>query len=469
MDVIPEDEHSAVDEFIEFAWDDAEHGDITTSNYSTFAVDACKQLLEEVVAADMRDALLKDGKLPTSLPDMLRDRQDQLDVIGSLTGVHLDVPFPVGWDQRKDVQLFTTGVSALDSLTGGGWMAGEVILFLGPYGSCKTTMACNGISTLINHAAALYATGESKRDKDDKPMIPVVVLVFTESDKNEYRNRIMSNLGRVPWTRLAQMTAVSSLDSSDMPGGCEETAYENKEFGDDAAKVKKYVFRNEQQRVQKNVRLANKHLLMIDCTDSEDAPHQIGKGGMVEIANIVRAEFRRRKGQYPLAFVVDHISALADRMSEGVEEKENDKLHLILKRIPRQAADKLAKPWKAPVLLLHQFSGEANLRKATARFHHADSAGSKSVGEYVTFAVVTGPVDENNLCRWEATKHRRTPAVPHRVVRVVGQFNRLIDVTDEYAIDYGRQVIVSKKELATYENVDKTKKGGDGYGGISVV
>lgn len=465
--ILNEEELNQLDVFIDYAFDDKEHGKHVTrpnSPPARVAVDTCKQFLQEVATTELRDDLLKDGTVPTDLGEAIEAHRTKLDIVESLTDVEIDVPFPEGWDKRKQVQLFSCGVPPLDELMGGGWRGKEVVLFMGPYGSCKTTVACHGISQSLVTAHEQTAKKKTRLDKKGKPMTPVVVLIFTESDKDEYRCRLLSNLARVEWKRLSTMGELDDLSDSASPGAETETLYEKAEFKKDMKEDT--LFFSEQERVIAATKIANKHLLMIDCTDSDDSPHQIGRGGIPEVANVIRSVFRKRKDAYPMCFWIDHVSALADRVAEADAELD-DKLHLVLKRMPRQAADRIAKPWNAPVALLHQLSGEANSRRATAKFHHSDSAGSKSIGEYVNFAVVTGPVDDQGHCKWEATKHRRTPAMPLKVIKVEGQFNRVREDTD-YTVDFGRQMIVPKKEMDALAKQKAAAGGGDYAGMVEV-
>lgn len=443
--LVPE-ELTRLDEFLEYAYDDREHGKGVTKATGThcrIAVATCRQLLEESIADSLSEELVKEGRVPVDVPELLRQHQDKLDAVSAMDAIQVDVPFPDGWDSRKEVQLVTTGVPALDDFTGGGLRGGEMILFMGPYGSCKTTLVCHGVAQQVIAAAELTATDQVKKDKKGRPMTPVVVLVFTESDKDEYRVRLMSHLARVKWRRLRQMSKIADLSAAEEAGKKKDTKYELKEFKEEIKNDQP--FESEQTRVRNAQTLFNKHLVLIDCTDSDDSPNRIGRGGVPEIANVIRSVFRRRKDCYPIFLWIDHLSALADRVAEA-DASIDEKLHLILKRMPRQITDKICKPWNIPAVLIHQFSGQANKRKSVARFHHADAAGSTSIAEYVNFAAVAGPVDENGMCKWECTKHRREPASPLKVVQVQGQFNRLRDMTNRYTVDYAGGRIVSKKE-----------------------
>lgn len=452
--LLPEGEEETVEKFLQFAWDDAEHGRnlAKSGNARRVAVDTCKEVLEELETATLHTSLDKDGTRPADMLAVLTASQQRLDQIQSLSGVDLDVPFPDGWDRRSETQLVTTGVPALDAFMGGGWRAGECLLFMAPYGSCKTSLTCFSTAQLVKLCGQRVADGTVRRDKKGRPMTPVVVLAFTESDKNEYRDRLMSNLAQVPWKRLMTMEGIASLDAGTKParGGARDapTQYELKEFADKVKDDPKHkTWLNEQQRVRGAVRLANKHLLLVDCTDADDSPYRIGSGGMAEVANVIRGVFRRRKDIYPVAVWVDHLSGLADRMSDVIQDETQ--LRRTLTNMPRVAVEKIAKPLECPIGVMHQFSGASQNKGVTAKLHHSEGEGSKSIGKYVNFAVVSGPVDANMMCLWEATKHRREPPTATRIVRVDGDFSRLVDCTATHGVEPGRRVIMTKDEMRT--------------------
>lgn len=455
-----DEERGEIDKFIDYAWDDKSHGKNfgKSRNAMEVAVKTCRGVMEELVANEVQDKVFKDGTLPANLQMLLEQTQHQLDLVQSISEVNLEVPFPEGWDKRKDNHMVTTGVPALDSLTGGGLMSKECLLFMAPYGSCKTATACDSTAQLVLYAGNLYATGKSRVNSKGEAMIPVVVLVFTESDKNEYRNRLMARLATVPWKKLREMQTLDDLDESDKPGATDSTKYELKHFADALVKDKaKKGWRNEQQRVIDATKAANQHLMLIDCTDNDDNPHKVGTGGMHEVANVIRGIFRRkRKTHYPIMIWVDHLSGLLDRMGdldEGEQRRE-------LTNMPRIAIEKIGGHFNCPIGLMHQFAGAAQNRGTTQRFHHSDAEGSKSVGKYANFCVVSGKTDENLMCVWEATKHRREPPTAQRIMRVDGNFSTLVDCSKSHGIEPGRNVIMSKEEMSNAGAMKKSGKKG---------
>lgn len=467
-DALTDDEKVEVDEFIDYAYDKTEHGkDIAKSSaHVRVAMDTCRQFLEEESLHDLRDMAVKDGTVPLDIPAILQQKQAELDMIGSLTGGELEVPFPAGWDTREHVKLFTTGCKTLDDLMGGGWRGSEVLLFMGPYGSCKTTLTVDSVSNLILYASEEHLHGRTRHRKG-VPMKPVVVLMFTEGEKQDYRLRLLANLAQIPWQRLTRMESLDDLCKVPKKVGCtEDTEYENTEFAAQKAD-KGEGFLCEYARVLRAVDLCNRFLVLLDCTDSEDNPHPVGGGGVPELANIVNSHFRKNKDTYPLAFWLDHASALVDRMAEAGGAEVDKMMHLILKRIPRQCKDKLAKKWRAPIGIIHQLSGEANSRSIMAELSHGDAAGSKQIGEYVDFAVVTNKPDTDQMARVKATKHRREPPTGTRIVRVDGAFQRLSDETEFYVVDNGR--VIKKSDLDAWNSKSKIRNASTvNQGGIDI-
>lgn len=449
------EQREELDRFIDYAFDDAEHGaNIAKSpKYRKRATATCKLIMEEWAIWNRREEMTKGGTISI---DPIAENEaftDSLNIIRSISDVNLDVPFPEGWDKVDRPQLYTSGCSVLDDLYGGGWRQPECVLHMAPFGSGKTVLACHAMAELVVHCQTSYTnmlkSWEKRKLKTGKnlkkPKRPVVVLIFTEGAKHDYRVRLLAHMAQVPWKKLATMTGMEKL-SKKGPGKGEDCEYEFKEFKEEIEKGES--FHHEQERVRRAVKMFNKFMVMIDCTDSLDSTHQIGKGGIPEIANVVRMHFNRHKDTKPVGFWLDHISALVDRLAETLTDDQ--KLHLIIKRVPRQVVDRLCKPFKAPVALLHQLSGDANSRKMSARFHHSDAQGSKSVAEYVDFCTISGPVDKNQRTQLSVTKHRREPARDNKLVYINGEFQRIEDITAFANMDASGQTIVITGEDGAY-------------------
>jgi hypothetical protein len=452
-DEMGDDEKLNVDQFVDYCFDNDHHGANLgkSKKHRLIAIDTLKEFLEESALFGFNSAML-DGKVPVDVADSIDRLRVQLDTIGTLTAPDIGKPFPDGWDSRERPKVFTTGCAPLDAFMGGGWRAGEVVLFMGPFGSCKTLTTVAAVCGLIRYASRMYAAGKTGGK------IPKVVLIFTEGSLNDYRERIMSHMARVPWKRLSQMDSVKSLSAASTPGATPETAYEKAHHGAVPGKE----FKNERRRVRNAEAECNMHLVLLNCTDNDDSPYRIGRKGAPEFANIIRHNFSQHKDWYPLAVWLDHLSALVSRMMEGDESQDQDrKIQRLLKELPKNMKDHVGVRFGVPVGIMHQLSGEANARGAFSRFHHTDSSGCKSVAEFVDFAVQTGPPDRATaICKWDATKTRREPASPYRLVRIDGAFNAVDDVTDFFTVE-GKEIIEKGSDSASSLN---KRYGGIGKG-----
>src|SRR5206468_1502057 len=121
----------------------------------------------------------------------------QAEALASLGARPAAVPFPDGWDHAAPLKLSPTGIPVLDHFLGDGHRPGEVNLFMGPYGSCKTLIAVMGLVEGARHAAALAA------DPDGDGRTPLSVLVSYETPLAELRERCLSYAAGIPRRPLA--------------------------------------------------------------------------------------------------------------------------------------------------------------------------------------------------------------------------------------------------------------------------
>lgn len=455
--LLDEEEREETDEFIEFVYDDAEHTKKmpTSAKCAEYAIRTCREFLEDQLAQDTREKVLKSDTIPADLPGFLSDIQQQVEMAQSLTAPQVDVLYPEGWDKEDPITMTPCNVPVLDNFFGGGMVGGEVYVFMGPFGSCKTTIAVQTAVNMARRAAQMYATGQCPEGKK-----PVAILISTEMDKREARRRCLSYAAQIPRKTLTKIKSLDELSKASKPGATPATKYEKRLFkkkdGDDDDQP----FMNEYERATYKSKMLNEHLLFVDCSGTDEKYRNAGAGGMGEIASIIGAELRRRKDIYPIFACLDHASALANRMIEGSDEHTNNDLRHILKRIPQIGGRLLAKRYNIPLLVMHQLNGDANGRSPVADIHHTDAAECKAFAEYADFAVVTGPPTEDGrqLARFLCTKHRREPPAGYAIVKINGRFNEVLDVSKDYVIDHNQRQIVHKDELKAFKTKDAQKK-----------
>ncbi len=435
--LLSDDELPDVDDFIDYAFDTESHGvDISKSDkHVRVALKTCKLFLQELMVADAQEALQSGSMLPIDIPDVLEKQRAAFAAVESITAPPTSKIFDVGWDEEPSVVLKRYGLDVLDNMLGGGPAGGETLLFMAPYGICKTTLG-----TIVTYNKAEQA---AKASAGNAPWLEVATIVSTEMPKRELRERLLVYGAKIPRKRirayLSKQLEWRDFSSASKPAATPETQYEQYLFPTGSSFPEG--FKCEQERFETAMKIANKHILFLDFSATDAQLKAVGGGGMRELASSVSAELRRHPNHKPNSLVVDHIS---DRMLDsGLYRKED--LTTILQNMPRQARDWVGLKYDIPVLLFHQFSGAANAKTSPgARLHHSDAAGCKSIAMYCDFAFVCGhpEVDEEQIqiARWDCTKHRREPPSAHVLVRIDGTYHRLVDATHTHKMEGNRIV-----------------------------
>lgn len=451
-DLFTDEEKDEIDKFLGYAFDDEGHGVESLSTSTTFqveAVEACGIFIKECIAARLGQELSNTASTPVDLSLVLRETISEISTADALTSAELEQPFPDDWDAQQSLNLFTCGIPALDDFMGGGWNAGEVVLYMAPMGSSKTTVACHAVCQMAMHAKAILQAGAVPLGKDGKPKVPKVVLVFTENSVREFRSRLMAHAARIPWQRISENSKLEeTLCNEPVPAAIPETKYELREFDEDIKAGSRW--RSEVKRIRRARKLLNDHVVLMDCSGGDSTRAGAGEGGVPEIAARIDAIFREESDYYPIALVCDHLSALGDRVSRG-KSSEDEKFNLVMKRLPLEFRDMIAHRHHIPVMLMHQLAGAANARAKQNSLDHTMAASSKSIPEYVSFSFVANLPDPNTqLFQLKCDKHRRRPPSPTKIVRVDGEFQRIIDKSPQYTILPGSGAIVSKNEAEAY-------------------
>jgi len=399
-----------------------------------------KQLIEESVLRDMASRASSEV-LPASLPDMLEGWEEKLTHLESLGHAETSTQtYQPEWDRAAGLNLRSTGLSFLDDFLAGGHCAGEVYGILAPYGTCKTTIAamlcCNEAR---NAQATRLALAEAITER-----IGLSVLVSYEAPKSpELQHRFLMYMGQIQRASLAAMdtTGLECLSGDETS----PLQYEQKRF---AQQISDGMFRTERTRVEEVVSVMNPYSLVLDMTGNDPGFRRAGGGGLKEIAARLKAELAHRSRDsvheyYIENIVIDYVGAMVKRQLAASGEDSTDLRHQIT-AAPLMAANLLAKPFKCPVWLIHQLSGQANSSfRPGSRLHHTDSAESKSFAENLDFAFVIGNLNDKSQGQISCTKHRRAAGKPSKVIEVDGDFNTVFARDDLY-IDTTTLVVVDK-------------------------
>ena len=455
--ILSEEEREAVDVFVEYVFDRTQHGvNIGKSKtHAEHAIQTCRLLLEEYAAMRLRKTIYTDGTIPLDMTAELHNVQNTISRAASLTTPCIANVFADNWEQEADLSLVPSGVVSFDNFTGGGGAAGEVIVFMGPQGSCKSTVAVQITANLADSYAERYANGFIPNGKR-----PVSVMVSTEMEMKEFRLRVLAYVAKIPQKRIRTVLTQKNLlglCKDPKPAAWPETKYEKSLF------LAKYEegkgFECEFERISFAMNLVNKHVVFINATPNNDLNPNLGKGGVAEIAAVLESYIRHNPDVVPINLVLDHASALASRML-GNDGLSTEDLRHVLKDIPLHVRDMIAVRYQIPTYVMHQLSGEAARRGPTADYHHTDAAECKTFAEFASFAIVGGPPTEDGrqLALFRCTKHRREPPKAYAVVKINGSYNEVVDETDIWTVDHQNRTFVSSAEIKTYQSQAKLAK-----------
>lgn len=396
---------------------------------------AAKQAVEEYHALTATSEILVGDMVHKDAEAALQEKIDELRRIKDLESPPVGVTLPAGWLDADAPDLYSTGVPVLDKFLGGGHTGGEVYMFMAPLGTCKTLLAVLGVAKGARHARTLYAQAGGKGP------VPVAVLVSYETAPEELQRRVASCAARVDNKRIAAVKrGEATLSTAE---NLED--YEQEMF---AARLQAGLkVKGEQERIAAAETWINRHTLFLDMT-GESRPG-VGTGFVAELARELKRVLQpcelRPHGAYPVVVWVDHLSAMLRRYKPTRDLDAGARRKLVIDAAGDLAGE-VAKPFRCPVWLNHQLSGEANDRPPGARIDHTDASEAKLAAEYAAFAIVVGRQDEAGRCRIQCTKHRRENPQSYRVIQIEGAVGRIRDVTRDFTVDAHGRGIVSRDE-----------------------
>ena len=373
----------------------------------------------------------------------------------------IDELFFDGLGVPPDVTYVPTGVSVIDKHVGGGLLGGEMLLFMGPFGSCKTTFAVMAACNMAKACQRIFTAQQgpflTHPDGTAVQKCPVVFYVSTEATRNEFQQRCLTFLAEVPRERILESRGdLNFFSDSDVP--TQQYEHEIEAQKRDALRQHnlnpdifgcsmRYV--SERQRINTAIELLRKHLLFVEFMDSNSKFKQYGKNGVADIQTIMDNHMRMNAELYPYAFVLDHVSALANRICEKKDSFDN--MHLVINTVGRSLSEKIAKTYNIPALVMHQLTGKANkmARNIATQIDHTDGSQSASIGEFADVAVTTTrPSGQEQIVKFAFTKVRRgAPVMQNPLVKVDGKFSRLIDYSDKLVLD--GDMVISKSDTRT--------------------
>lgn len=426
---ISPEEKEKCDDFLDYAF--TTEGLDSSAKKRRVAIEDIKKFLEEQLSYEVADKINEDG-IPINLPELLNRVSADAERIRSISTVTLEPLFEEGWQKDNVRVCHTSGIPIIDRFLDGGPTGGEVYSFIGPSGSCKTTL---GLQLTANAAKDAYVWNLLNPDKEPK----TAVYISTESSKKDIRARIWSYISQVPIKRLLGENWKNTLSRSKVPGDSPETEYEKRLFLDGVG------FVNEYKRAKAAIEVLNGGFQFLDCTPRNPQNREMGGRGFKDVLFLFKQLISA--GRVANFMVLDHASGLAKRVADARNDPEGNTKRGVLIGLPDDLRIHIAEAYDIPVWVLHQMAPEHNNRPPTYEFHHNNAADAKNFGEYCDFSIVTGKTSKELFACFRCTKHRRTaPPVPG-VVHVDGFLNRIVSVEDTWTIDPHGKAFIRRSEL----------------------
>ena len=428
-----ETEADAVGTFLDWAYEPANFKVPldTDKPLGEWAVEVAKRFLLERVALQAKALTVNQDTAPADLNAAATAILNQAAVINSISSNASTEPFPEDWDQDIAVNVFPTGIDFIDQFMGGGHANGEVYGIMGPYGSCKTTLANMLAAKAVAYFAKQHAADSSQPRK-------VVVLVSYEDRLRTMRQRVLGYAARI---KRSVMEALKDRHKDlSRAGGLRE--YEKRLFRAELAQ--KLRVPGEFERAAGVVQNMNNHAIFLDMTGF--TVKGIGGGYFNEISAMVSAELQRRGNAVCGLVIADYVGAAAKRHVDITEGLSNDDLRHLIGGAPLKAKSTLADKFDCPVCLLHQLSAEANSFSEAKLADYTNSAEAKNFAENLDFCFIIGRLTKDNVGLFGCTKHRRTAGKDHTLIQVQGDMYQVVCVDGTYCIDTSQRKIMRLEE-----------------------
>ena len=336
-----------------------------------------------------------------------------------------DLAFPVdgSWAKSNLYETHPTGITVMDRLLNGGICNYEVVGFLAPYGTCKTTTAAHLGAAGSRQCFEVYVNHLTELP-EERPVGLNFVVVY-EADKTEMQYRMIQNAALVHADSLRAMADVG-LDALSGPGEPPKP-YELEMF---QAEILAGTFESERERVDRAVQMLNQHCVLLDFSSER------GDKGVPEIAAAIQREISVRKGKcYVHRVMLDYVGLMVTRyMMANPKIHESQETNLIT-AVPNAVKRLICKPFNTHAILFHQLSGTANASSKSIKLpDKADAIGSRSFSENCAYALVTSNLtqDDERVGLMQAQKTRRSAPVRPVVFRVDGPFCRLEETQSHF-------------------------------------
>ena len=383
-------------------------------------------------------------QVPVSIPDVLDTLKSDIAAATSIAAEPIPSPFelkqydPVS--TKSKMQPY--GVPFMDVYLGGGGVAGEVYVVLGPTGSCKTTL----LQQLSISLAALQVAKWEHSNK--RHSLGMSYFVSYEMAGPEIMARTYANFAQIDIQKIFEGVPLSRAG--------ELSPQDQVLF----AKAIEYGIRipSEKERYDLAKRRLGENWRLLDYSGmslrEDDVPTpEKGSGLWPEIAAQIAADldYYQKRGQkrHVAGIFIDYIGIMAHRHCQFHDKDPSKHIRIICNESPQNARAYLSYRFRCPVFLAHQLNAAAVKLKPGQIASMTEAQESKTLADNcnAVFVISRPTEDEHRLIRINRQKGRRLPGMGPCILQVQGQYARVREVGSLWSWDELTRQFIPQSEM----------------------
>jgi len=380
------------------------------------ALGYAKRLMEEALHIELHSRADSSAGF-SDLPTLLTEVRAQIESIAALDAGQTQPFFPANPADMLPTVVESTGIVWLDTYMNGGQASKEVYGFLGPYGSCKTTLS---VMLCVNRARS----DQHKYGRD--AVLPLIYLVAWEEEREQLQFRGMSYAARIHKDSLSGAEWYSGLSTT---GNYKE--YEEKLF---LPFFQGRTLPGEKERLHVAIEELNKNMVNLDFTGADRNYRDLSCSMVTGVAAAIEADQAARGNPGVSLVVLDYAGAAAKRLLARSGQDADRALRHLIGGMPLSAKSELAIPFDCPVWIMHQTGTEAQSKAPGSIPKATDAAEGRNFLENLNFGFLIGTVSTDNTCVLVAGKQRRAARSVPKVLKISGEFATVSDVSKQYRI-----------------------------------
>jgi hypothetical protein len=382
---------------------------------------------------------------PASIPVNISDlAQQYVDAVNTAASVHRitdkDIlPFPVHWETEDRIEVLTSGVPFVDALVDGGFANKLAYSLMGPFGSCKTTLAVQLSVTM--------ARIQSKRWRYGGRKLPIGKVFFVTGEESP------------TMLRYRAIAHAANIERDVLMGKAINGHFRQLSYGADLCDRDRFEFveliskgiavPSEQERKRQAEYALNENWRLLDFrsnapTEGSASATLYPTTRIVQTINsVLETDALNGKPSFCAGVIIDYAGTLIDdyiMLRMHCTDRESQRF---LERFPKAAKLEIADALNCPVIILHQLRGESNAKREGVVAKHTDAAGSKSWGANFDYCLQISVPTREGICMLGCSKHRYGAYKPEQALRILGERSTVVSAATTHRFDERTQRIVS--------------------------